>query len=421
MATAPAVGDVVGRYRLIEQLGSGAMGVVFRAHDPQLDREVAIKVLIEHTEERALRLLREAQAMAQLSHPNLVVVFDSGVDRGRVFLAMELVAGASLRQLFDDATRTWRDRLRAVIAAGRGLAAAHDAGIVHRDFKPENVLVDRAGRIKVADFGLSRADPGMPVERAAIAVDLTATGSVLGTPAYMSPEQHGGKLADTRSDQFAFAVTAWEAIWQVRPFQGEYLALAEAIERGDITAPPRGRGVPAELERALRRGLAVDPAARFPSVTALVDALEATLRPRRSRVLAFAVVAVLVAGGAAAAMYARHGRGSAQLDALDYTMSPIRDGLEEVPKEIDDVVHAHSEELARCYASAKSARAAGYVKLKFDIALDGHVVSVAIAQDDFTGSSLARCVAAAALGWEFPPGTASSVNLPLHFANDGGR
>ncbi|HTR52015.1 MAG TPA: serine/threonine-protein kinase, partial [Kofleriaceae bacterium] len=238
MKAAGDVGTMLGRYRIVEMIGSGGMGVVHRAHDTTLGRDVAVKVLHgAESPERVQRLLREAQAMAQLRHEHLVVIHDIVEADHTVFIAMELIDGTSLREWLRE-PRAWREALAAVIAAGRGLAAAHAAGVVHRDFKPENVLVDRAGGIKVADFGLACAEPGGPPTRISD-LELTRTGALVGTPAYMAPEQHAGEQADTRSDQFALAVTAWEALWAQRPFTGStYPELATAMRTGAIVKPP---------------------------------------------------------------------------------------------------------------------------------------------------------------------------------------
>jgi len=413
-ATAP-LGERVGRYQLVESIGEGAMGVVYRARDPQLGRAVAIKVLRgDHTALRAARLLREAQAMAQLSHPNLVTVFDAGQDGERVFLAMELVDGTSLRAWFETASLTWRDRLRGVIDAGRGLVAAHDAGVVHRDFKPENVLVDGNGRVKVTDFGLARAEmTSAPIDDS-VPMHETMTGSVLGTPAYMAPEQHAGKGADTRSDQFAFAVTAWEAIWSRRPFSAESLAaLTFAIRDGAIEAPPVVRGVPPRLEEILRRALAVDPAARWPSVAALLAALEAELAPpKRSRWPLAAALGFVVAGvGGFVAWRLLTTPGAPA--PYDFGVEHYADASPDLPTEIVEVIQAHQQELQACYDEAKQKKRSGTVTLRFNIAQDGKVRSVEIEHDEFPGSSIARCAAAAAWKWEFPPGTPADVRAPL--------
>ncbi|HVV87498.1 MAG TPA: protein kinase [Kofleriaceae bacterium] len=319
-------GDTLGRYVLGARIGSGGMGQVFRAKDPDLGREVAIKVL--HVEpggggsslER--RLLREAQAMATLSHENLAGVFDIGTSGGRVFVAMELVDGGSLRALIADPKRSWRDKLAAVIAAGRGLAAAHSAGVIHRDFKPDNVLVARSGRVKVVDFGLARAEPepgavGDAIAEAAdarglppdLSANLTQTGALLGTPAYMAPEQHAGEVVDARADQFAFAVTAWEAVHGQRPFRSDaYASLVAAVRAHEIVAPARS-DVPAALDAVLRRALSPEPHRRFTSMDALLAAIEDAVRPRRARAWIAAAAVAAVATGGVTLYVTEHGRG----------------------------------------------------------------------------------------------------------------
>ncbi len=411
-----ALGDAVGRYLLVEQLGSGGMGVVFRAKDPQLGRSVAIKVLRDHTDDRAARLIREAQAMAQLSHENLVVVYDAGTDGGAVFLAMELVDGMSMRQWLGEPGRSWRERLRGVLAAGRGLAAAHAAGIVHRDFKPENVLVDRAGRIKVADFGLARAEqatsPVMMMAPAPNTRDLTRTGSLMGTPAYMSPEQYDGKLADARSDQFALAITAWEAIWDTRPFQGEYLALVDAIKEGRIerSSAPAGERVPAQLEAVLRRALAVDPAARFPTVEALLDAIADALRPPRRWPIGVAAGAIAIAAGVVVVWQAgvfEHAPPLLPGDAIAMTIE-----TQPEPDEFRDIIRSHNDELAAC----EPPTGYGTVKVGFKVGPPGHVSSLEIVDDGFPRNpAVASCVLRSATGWQFEPGTRSEFVIPLNF------
>ncbi|HTM20129.1 MAG TPA: serine/threonine-protein kinase, partial [Kofleriaceae bacterium] len=206
-------GERVGRYLIEARLGMGGMGVVYAARDPDLDRRVAIKLLRSGAVEAGARLLREGKALARLRHPNVVAVHDLGLHRGDVFIAMELVDGTTLRTWWE--ARRQGEVLAVLVDAGRGLAAAHAAGLIHRDFKPENVLVGRDGSVRVTDFGLARLDgaDGEPdaalaatIVAGAVSAGLTRTGAVVGTPAYMAPEQHQGKAIDARTDQFAFCV-----------------------------------------------------------------------------------------------------------------------------------------------------------------------------------------------------------------------
>lgn len=303
----------MGRYVVLERIGAGGMGVVYAAYDPELDRKVALKLLRPDrtgaaAEEHRRRLQREAQAIARLSHPNVVGVFDAGTLGDQVFVAMEFVEGRTLREWLREEKRSWREIVEVFLAAGRGLAAAHDAGLVHRDFKPDNVLLGGDGRVKVADFGLARpvgeADPGggedalleSPGSRGLLATPLTEWGVAMGTPAYMAPEQLRGQRADARSDQFSFCVALWEALYGQKPFAGEGLReMLDAERRGEIVEPPAGTGVPARILPVLRRGLAASPEARYPGMAELLQELARDRGVVRRRWLAAAAV-VLVTG-----------------------------------------------------------------------------------------------------------------------------
>jgi eukaryotic-like serine/threonine-protein kinase len=285
----------VARFVLTRLLGAGGMGEVYAARDPELERQVAIKLLRPGLSTSAdARLRREARAMARLSHPNLITVHDVGVHEGQLFVAMELIAGQTLRSWA--AGRPWRDIVQAFVVAGRGLAAAHGAGIVHRDFKPDNVLVGDDGRVAVGDFGIARTGGDEPGSEAAPADErLTQAGALIGTLRYMAPEQLARRTADARSDQFAFCVALWEVLDRDPFDRGAPPAGAEARRDAIAAGPEPGtlRGVPARIRRALVRGLAIDPAARWPELTALLDELDAATA-RRGR------LAVPVAAGAAA-------------------------------------------------------------------------------------------------------------------------
>jgi tetratricopeptide (TPR) repeat protein len=304
----PRAGAHVGRYVLLRRVGEGGMGVVFAAYDPDLDREVALKLLkpgaVADPEARG-RLVREAQALARLSHPHVVTVHDVGLDGDTVFLAMELVRGRTLRQWLAEAPRPWREVLARFLQAGQGLAAAHAVGLVHRDFKPDNVLLGDDGQVRVTDFGLARPDAAElgaaqgPSPKAMPREGDTLAGVRQGTPAYMSPEQHRGAPVDARSDQFSFCVALYEALFGQRPFAGETTAArVQAVCEGRVTPPPRGARVPGAVRDAVLRGLSAEPAARHPSLDALLARLESGPRARRWRQAA-AVLSLGVAASAA--------------------------------------------------------------------------------------------------------------------------
>ncbi len=323
--TLPSPGETVDHYVVLELVGTGGMGAVLAAWDKRLERRVALKLLLPErgTTDAVARLHREAQAMARLNHPNVAVVHDVGEVGGWPYVAMEFVDGVDLARWLEGGARTWRDVRDAFLAAGEGLAAAHRAGIVHRDFKPSNVMVGADGRIRVTDFGLARAlsaapddapdattrrppvaerDRSSPLETA-----LTLEGAVLGTPAYMAPEQLLEGRADARSDQFAFCVALYEALYGVHPFS-EARSPAELASRaiGGPAEPPSGSpGVPSWLFGVLARGLEADPDRRHAAMPALLAALrDEPGRRRRRRRLAAAVAALVLA--AAGALGLRH-------------------------------------------------------------------------------------------------------------------
>jgi len=298
-------GACVDRYVIEGPLGAGAMGVVYAARDPDLGRRVALKIVDRAAEGSGARQLREAQALARVDHPHVVTVYDVGVHAEHVFVAMELVDGEDFASWLRT-PRPTRAILDALLGAGRGLAAAHAAGLVHRDFKPANVLIGADGRARVTDFGLAKVAEDATVDGAlsapALAQDMTMRGALLGTPAYMAPEQFAGLRAGAAADQFAFAVTAWEALYGRRPFTGTTLAqLRDAVTRGELEAPAHAP-VRAGIERALRRALDPEPARRWPSLVMLLDELARDPARRVRRVLvAGGAAAVLVGGGFALA------------------------------------------------------------------------------------------------------------------------
>jgi hypothetical protein len=284
-------GRVLGRYTLTDRIGAGAMGVVYRADDVGLGRHVAVKLLHRPDDALTDRLVREARSMAQVNHPNVVAVYDVGVEQGATYIAMELVPGTSLR-LWQQEPRSVAEIVEAYISAGRGLAAAHAAGIVHRDFKPDNVLVGSDGRIRVTDFGLAAARGGdgpRPTD-----LELTASGSVLGTPAYMAPEQFAGGNVDPRTDQFNFCVALYEALYGVRPFAGKtFDELGANVAAGRVRPAPPGSRVSGALRAIVLRGLSVRPGDRFPTMDHLLAELgRDRARPWRWTAIACGVLAV---------------------------------------------------------------------------------------------------------------------------------
>jgi tetratricopeptide (TPR) repeat protein len=311
-------GAMVGRFLVLGRIGAGGMGVVHAAYDPDLDRRVALKLLrgepsAAHRGDSRARLLREAQAAARLSHPNVVSVFDLGTFEDCVYLAMEYVDGVTLTEWLRG-DHGWEQVVDVFVQAGRGIAAAHEAGVIHRDFKPDNVLIGRDGRARVVDFGLARAagaeptpaplatdrdpDETQPASHA-IAARLTQTGALLGTPRYMAPEQFAGGEITPNTDQFGFCVALYHALYRTPPFRGDRISeIASHVIAGEIQPGAELRG-PAELRRALVRGLAVDPARRHPSMNALLGELERARSTRRRWYVGSALVAAVLAGGLA--------------------------------------------------------------------------------------------------------------------------
>lgn len=307
--TDPTRGLSLGRFIVLGTLGRGGMGTVLRAYDEKLDRKIAIKVLHAGMgEQYRQRLLREAQALAKLSHPNVVQVYEVGEVEDQVFIAMELVKGEPLDR-WQAQERSWWECVNVYLEAGQGLAAAHAAGLVHRDFKPGNCIVDEHGRVRVLDFGLAR-EVKMPTDEAlrvprlrtvgiAEGLSLTRPGTVMGTVAYMPPEQMQGQTADERADQFSFCVSLYEAVYGKRPFEGRMmLALMNAAANGNVRPAPKGSKVPAKLRGLLLRGLAAEPGQRWSSMDALLEELGKLAAPRRRWRLGAGVTAGLIASGA---------------------------------------------------------------------------------------------------------------------------
>jgi len=336
-------GAAVGRYVIVDFIDKGGMGEVYRAFDPELNRPVALKLVAvsrtsseESLSTQKSRLLREAQALAQLSHPNVVTVYDVGPYENAVFMAMEFVEGETLRAALA-ARRLSRTQILEVMRdAGRGLAAAHKAGITHRDFKPSNVILGSDGRVRVIDFGLARAQADGPEDDDAsskvpsmtpgssgdlLGSPLTVDGTVVGTPQYMAPEQFQSRRADPKSDQFSFCVVLFMALYGARPYDGDTVdAVADGTKAG-LFERPKGSDVPEWLDRVVARGLRFDPAERYPSMEALLADLAndpaiaaALVRARRVRA-ALAGAALLSVGVAAWALVSGNQRQQRQCAA----------------------------------------------------------------------------------------------------------
>ena len=312
-------GRTIGRYVIGDLLGTGTMGRVYAAWEPELDRNVALKLLRDDSAPARARLLREAQSMAKLAHPNVVTVHEVGMNGDDVFVAMELVDGDNLRAWAG--ARSWRDKNAMLVEVARGLAAVHAAGVIHRDVKPDNIIVGRDGRARLGDFGLARSETtAREPAHNTLAVGSTA---IAGTPAYMAPEVLQGDAADAASDQFSFGVTAYEILSGTRPFPGRTWA---EIAMACATTSPAPLAGPRWLDATIRRCLAVDPARRFPTMAAV--ALELSSRPTPRRPVAWIAAAAIVASAATWFVVGRasnHGVGAAELAT---TWSPaIRERL----------------------------------------------------------------------------------------------
>lgn len=358
-----APGAMVGRYQMLAKIGRGAFGVVYAAYDPQLDRKVALKLLRRRDAIDEERFLRETRAMARVSNPHVVAVHDVGrIDAG-LFAAMEFIDGQTLTEWLATTPRTVREIVSAFCDAARGLAAAHATGIVHRDFKPDNVLVHRAGRVAVTDFGLARqttphTDEVTPVPSTRLET-LTVEGTLVGTPSYMSPEALGGGVVDARSDLFSFCVVLYIALYREHPFRA--ITVSELITaHARLPEPPRDARVPRHLREGVLSGLHADPARRPQSMLALVRSLEHDPRRTRIKRAALGVTGVALVAAMIAAMS---------------TSSPPLDCQERATVLTDEVWGPDRRTAVRAAIERSAAPLAGEAASRVEIALDRYATS----------------------------------------------
>jgi serine/threonine protein kinase len=345
-----------GRYEVRELIGQGGAGAVYRAFDVQLKRAIAFKIVRAPrskpggVESMQARLLREARAMAQISHPHVVTVYDVGSIEDRVFIVMELVDGRTLAQWTDEPHRSWRDIVSTFIQAGRGLAAAHVVGLVHRDFKPLNVLVGTDGRVRVTDFGLARParaedavgsiPPTATTSKGRSEWTLTRTHGLIGTPAFMAPEQFAGETVDARSDQFSFCVALFSALYGIHPFAPEgpdrppVAELAMRVVAGQVRQPPEDKRIPPAIFEILRRGLDPNPDRRHLTMDALIRELDLELERTKERPITRRVVwaagAVVLSAAAIAALWIRHDAPASQSTQTSSSTAPSPSTAHEV-------------------------------------------------------------------------------------------
>lgn len=340
-------GELVGRYVILDTLGRGGMGVVYLAYDPELDRKVALKLLLPGRETlndaARARLLREAKALARLAHPNVVAIHDVGAHEEQMWIAMELVNGRTLERWASERPRPWPEILQVLLHVASGVAAAHAVGLAHRDLKPDNVMIGDDGRVRVMDFGLAHLDSGLnpdtglePSCRGLVALEhrhaqvVTDLYTRVGTPAYMSPEQWRGHEAGASADQFGWCVVAWELLYGERPFAATNMSdLAAQVLEGRRRPPPRGRRIPGWLRRILERGLAPEPTQRWPSMTALLGEIgrsrvRARLRSAAIGVAGVAAIAGCVALGQRLDLAQRASRCEAEAAAITDVWRPER-------------------------------------------------------------------------------------------------
>jgi len=389
-----AEGSHLGRFRIVRHLGRGGMGAVYEAEDIVQERRVAMKVVALLGSRGRERMLAEARALERIKHPNVVQLYDVGVDQDQVYLALELVRGCTLSQWLKKEPRGWSEIIVHFVASGRGLAEAHKAGLAHGDFKPSNVLVASDGRVLVSDFGLAQSMEMVTGEHSMTTGRITASqnasthgGSdqstlpgqrIVGTPAYMAPELFRGAQKVSATDQFAFCVALYEALYDAHPFGGgSWHEVARGIGAGELKVPRRRTEIPRHIRQAVLRGLAHVPSERWPSMQALLRQLT---RPPEHRISRNAVLAsgaglglVVLAGLATTLGHdepdrceaAAHGLSAAWDDAEHVRVAGAFNGAEGrlVTRALDlwseDWTQAHGEVCDAKKAPAQSQRDAG--------------------------------------------------------------
>lgn len=417
----PGVG--FGRYSIKRELGEGGMGVVYEAHDPKLNRRLAIKLMQisksgseVDTKSAKSRMLREAQAMAMASHPNLIEVYDVGTYENNVYIAMEYIEGQTLREWIKkvDSKNDWEKVLAVYVDAARGLAAAHHRKLIHRDFKPENVMVDAQGTIKVMDFGLARANKDPDSTGSNLwANTLTQSGVIVGTPAYMSPEQILGEKTGPETDQFSFCIALFEALYGYRPFPGNnVMEIAKCVLRGHIQLPPKNHPVPGFILDALLKGLQTSPDDRHDSMDNLIEELvKNPSKPQRPWLLYVVTMGIAATG---LLFY------KISLDALEESRENENGGISaivpplkhEEPEKSDvlavdqivDTVGGHKQDLRDCLAQGLKKRPdlEGQVPIRFEVNETGQVQGAKLGISRFPDATVARCLVGKSLSWNFP-------------------
>lgn len=398
------------------------MGSVYVAFDPLLNRKIAIKILRISEETGELdapiarsRMLREAQAMAMCGHPNLVQVFDVGTYDNDVFIAMEFVEGVTLREWLDTHDPTdWRTILKKYLDAARGIAAAHSRNLIHRDFKPENVMVDKDGHVRVMDFGLTRHTGGEDAKNVmgtplALAHALTQTGTIMGTPAYMAPEQFLADNTDARTDQFAFCVALFEGLYGYRPYSGTTMReLAKSVMVGEVDLPSRKHPVPEYLLTGILKGLQTESFERHDSMDALIETLKVKADFSEQQppwllygtALAVSAIGMLFYGGPVRQANASFDKTPSQATVPGVFMSDT----------MTRVLAKHQEDIEDCvdHGRERDPDLAGYVDLGFEIhAVEGdlergNVKKVLLEDTDLSDRRTARCILGMSMTWDFP-------------------